>query len=694
MAAGFPLKVNGISIPTSEALYQACRFPHRPEVQHRIIEAPSPMTAKMRSKPFRKESRPDWDAVRVQIMRWCLRVKLVENWRNFGTLLLATGDCPIVEQSLRDDFWGAKVTDDGNLVGMNVLGRLLMELRAQFSANTSECLRVVEPVPIPEFLLLRKPINTIYTGEGIGGYAEAETRPTPAIEVLTSPEPLQQSLFNWPVVTQAQTESQNVLTAENVRRDMPEPYPSYRDSGMPWLGLIPEHWETKRAKRLFQKMERSVIESDEVITCFRDGIVTLRKNRRVSGFTESLKEIGYQGIRRGDLVIHGMDAFAGAIGVADSDGKGTPVYSVCKPGPTANAQYYAYALREMARSRWIQALAKGIRERSTDFRFERFGSQPVPLPPLPEQTAIVRFLDHVDRRIRRYIRAKQKLIALLEEQKQAIIHQAVTGQIDVRTGQPYPAYKDSCVEWLGKVPEHWEVWRLGYLATKFGSGITPRGGASVYQQNGVPFLRSQNIHFNGLRLQNVARIAPRLHRELRGSHVKPGDVLLNITGASIGRVCLAPNDLVEANVNQHVCIIRPNQSRLLLNLLAAYLSTPIMQREIQFEQSGASREGLTLQSIRNFKIVGPPLPEQIAIVTYLDKATANIEIAIERERVQIDLLHEYRIRLIADVVTGKLDVREAAARLPDDVEEPQPRGEDEEWSEPVDDDIERSEALH
>ena len=124
-----------------------------------------------------------------------------------------------------------------------------------------------------------------------------------------------------------------------------------------------------------------------------------------------------------------------------------------------------------------------------------------------------------------------------------------------------------------------------------------------------------------------------------------------------------------------------------------------MQREIQFEQSGASREGLTLQSIRNFKIVGPPLPEQIAIVTYLDKATANIEIAIERERVerervQIDLLHEYRIRLIADVVTGKLDVREAAARLPDDVEEPQPRGEDEEWSEPVDDDIERSEALH
>ena len=151
-------------------------------------------------------------------------------------------------------------------------------------------------------------------------------------------------------------------------------------------------------------------------------VVTLRKNRRELGFTESLKEIGYQGIRAGDLVIHSMDAFAGAIGVADSDGKGTPVYSVCKPSPQVNAYFYAYILREMARNRWIQALAKGIRERSSDFRYTDFAWQIVPLPSLPEQTAIVRFLDHADRRIRRYIRAKQKLIGLLEEQKQAIIH--------------------------------------------------------------------------------------------------------------------------------------------------------------------------------------------------------------------------------------------------------------------------------
>ena len=173
------------------------------------------------------------------------------------------------------------------------------------------------------------------------------------------------------------------ITAEERRKT----YPAMKDSGVPWLGETPNHWKTERAKWLFRKMEQPVRDNDEVVTCFRDGVVTLRKNRRVRGFTESLKEIGYQGVRRGDLVIHAMDAFAGAIGVSDSDGKGTPVYSVCSPRQSANTYYYAFCVREMARSEWILALAKGIRERSTDFRFNDFASQRVPLPPLPEQAA-------------------------------------------------------------------------------------------------------------------------------------------------------------------------------------------------------------------------------------------------------------------------------------------------------------------
>lgn len=167
MAPGFPLRVNGVRIRTSEALYQACRFPHMPEVQQLIISENSPMTAKMRSKPYRRVSRHDWDFVRVKIMRWCLRVKLAQNWGEFGGLLLATGDRPIVEQSRKDDFWGAKVTDEVTLVGMNVLGRLLMELREQLRSDESGSLRFIEPLAISEFLLFGRPIEAVQTARNV-----------------------------------------------------------------------------------------------------------------------------------------------------------------------------------------------------------------------------------------------------------------------------------------------------------------------------------------------------------------------------------------------------------------------------------------------------------------------------------------------------------------------------------------------
>lgn len=163
MAAGFPLSVNGIRIPTSEALYQACRFPHEPEIQRLIIQQASPMTAKMKSRPYRHATRSDWDDVRVKIMRWCLRVKLAQNWPKFSDLLLSTGDRPIVEESRKDDFWGAKSADEDTLVGMNVLGRLLMELREELGGPDAERLRRVEPLPIPEFSLYGEPIGVVDT---------------------------------------------------------------------------------------------------------------------------------------------------------------------------------------------------------------------------------------------------------------------------------------------------------------------------------------------------------------------------------------------------------------------------------------------------------------------------------------------------------------------------------------------------
>lgn len=163
MASGYPLQINGVRILTTEALYQACRFPHMPDVQKEIIGQHSPMTAKMKSKPYRRNSRPDWDEIRYKIMRWCLRVKLAQNYEEFGRLLLATRNQPIVEQSRKDDYWGAKLVDDtGNtLVGQNVLGRLLMELREKLKDDTEGVLKTVPPLGIPDFKLLGKPIETV-----------------------------------------------------------------------------------------------------------------------------------------------------------------------------------------------------------------------------------------------------------------------------------------------------------------------------------------------------------------------------------------------------------------------------------------------------------------------------------------------------------------------------------------------------
>jgi len=172
MAPGFPMVVLGHRIRTSEALYQACRFPHMPEVQQMILNERSPMTAKMRSKPYRKDSRPDWDHVRVQVMKWCLRMKLVYNRCKFSELLLATGDRPIVEDSRKDSYWGAMPQDDDILNGQNVLGRLLMELREKLQ-ETPEAPFTVRPLQIRDFCLLGEPIPLINSAQQ---YPDSATR--------------------------------------------------------------------------------------------------------------------------------------------------------------------------------------------------------------------------------------------------------------------------------------------------------------------------------------------------------------------------------------------------------------------------------------------------------------------------------------------------------------------------------------
>jgi type I restriction enzyme, S subunit len=221
-----------------------------------------------------------------------------------------------------------------------------------------------------------------------------------------------------------------------------------KDSGIEWLGKIPTHWDIQRAKNMYKKMNRPIEKNDEVITCFRDGTVTLRKNRRTTGFTESFKEIGYQGIKKGDLIIHVMDAFAGAIGVSDSNGKGTPVYTVCTAKGDYNNYYYAFLIRKMAKQGFIQSLYRGIRERSSDFRYEVFGKQILPVPPHDEQEKISVFCQENSTNIDNYCTKLQQQINFLQEYRTRLISDVVTGKVNVQNVKvpefENTEYQESC----------------------------------------------------------------------------------------------------------------------------------------------------------------------------------------------------------------------------------------------------------
>lgn len=208
------------------------------------------------------------------------------------------------------------------------------------------------------------------------------------------------------------------------------PNVSLKPSGIPWIASIPAHWHIKRGKSIFQEVYRDVRPEDGTVTCFRDGEVTLRTNRRTTGFTESEKEIGYHGVRVGDLVIHQMDAFAGSIGISDSDGKCSPICIVCQPlhNDEADLGYYCQLLRVMAHSGFIQSLAKGIRERTTDFRYKTLETLHFPVPPYQEQQEIAAYLDEKCGKIDAIIEKIGTKVERLKELKRSLINEVVTGK--------------------------------------------------------------------------------------------------------------------------------------------------------------------------------------------------------------------------------------------------------------------------
>ncbi|MBL0049708.1 MAG: restriction endonuclease subunit S [Bacteroidetes bacterium] len=273
------------------------------------------------------------------------------------------------------------------------------------------------------------------------------------------------------------------------------------------------------------------------------------------------------------------------------------------------------------------------------------------LPSLEEQTNIAQYLDHQTAIVDQLIQQKEKLIELLKEKRQAVINEAVTKGLN-----PNAKMKVSGFEWLGEVPKQWGLVQIRHLNKKVGSGVTPKGGAEVYTEEGVIFIRSQNVHFDGLRLDDVVKIDFDIHEKMSGSKVQFKDVLLNITGASIGRCCVVEiKD--EINVNQHVCIIRPTQ-KILPEYLNLVLQSNVGQVQIKLGTTGGNREGLTFEAIKEFVIPLPDFKEQEEILSKIQSSLSRYYELEKLNTIQIEKIKEYRQSIISEAVTGKIDVRD------------------------------------
>ena len=411
---------------------------------------------------------------------------------------------------------------------------------------------------------------------------------------------------------------------------------------MQWLKEIPSHWEEKRAKYIYQKQNRIPDENDDVITCFRDGEVTLRKNRRTTGFTESFKEIGYQGIKRGDLVIHQMDAFAGATGVSDSDGKSTPVYSVCTPIDNQSlTKYHAMVIRLMGLNGFIQSLYRGIRERSSDFRFETFARQFLPLPPLAEQEKIVSYLENKTSKIDAYVADKEKEIELLQELKQKTIADAVTKGLN-----PDAKMKDSGISWIGEIPEHWEVRHLSQVS---------------YEH----YISNKEVHHQNLLSLSYGRIIRKDINTTEGllpasfdtyQIVEEGNIVMRLTDLQNDHKSLRVGLVKEEGIvtSAYVCL------GVFDSMIPSYLYNVLHSYDIKklfYSMGGGLRQNLNWQGLKKLDIPLPPQDEQQAIVAFIEEKCEKIDKLASELQSEIDYLKEYKQRLIADCVTGQVKVQ-------------------------------------
>jgi len=439
-------------------------------------------------------------------------------------------------------------------------------------------------------------------------------------------------------------------------------YKGYKDSGQDWLGTIPEHWELLRAKHLFREIdERSKTGKEELLSVSHLTGVTPRRLKTVTMFMAE-SNVGHKVCRPGDLVINTLWAWMAALGVTSHTGIVSPAYGVYRPieGGGMLPTYADHLLRTPLYAAEYQRRSTGVNSSRLRLYPEQFLRVPVLVPPPDEQLLIVRFLDWASGRLDRTIRAKRRVIALLTEQKRAVIQRAIMHGLD-----PTAPLKQTDIPWLGEIPQHWELWRISRFA-RVGNGSTPSRGKPAYWNGGTyPWLNSAQVNrqFIDSADQFITRAAL---RECHLPQVPAGSLLVAITGQGKTRGMSAILG-IEATINQHIAYITPRVPIATAEYIHLALTAAYRELRAASEDAGSTKGAITCEDLKRFKIPIPPPSEQERLVRHIQSVTGDLTTAISLLEREIELITEYRTRLATDVATGKLDVRSAALRLPEKV---------------------------
>lgn len=411
-----------------------------------------------------------------------------------------------------------------------------------------------------------------------------------------------------------------------------------KDSSVQWVGKMPTHWKLNKGKYILKYLQKPVRENDGVITCFRDGEVTLRSNRREDGFTMADKEIGYQGIDVGDLVVHGMDGFAGAIGISDSRGKASPVLNVLDTDQ--NKKYIMYYLRSMAYNDVFLALATGIRVRSCDLRWNKLAELLYPLPPVEEQQKIVTYIDSVLERANGVIFDIQKQIETLEEYKRSVIAEAVTKGLN-----PDAEMKDSGVQWVGEMPTHWKKHPIYYYFSERKNKNSLGTETNLLSLSYGKIIRKDINSNDGLLPESFNTY----------NIIEINDIIIRPTDLQNDKRSLRTGISREHGIITSAYIAM--KARKTVNIkYFHYLLHAYDVMKVFYNMGNGVRQGLNFSEFSRLMVLEPPLDEQQQIVDYLDQKCIQIESIISDKKKQLETLEEYKKSLIFEYVTGKKEI--------------------------------------